>query len=132
TQVLNNLVSNAIKFTDRGTVTVGVEEELIGNNRVRITFEVQDTGIGMSREHLHELFQAFSQADTSITRRYGGTGLGLVISQRLVELMGGCIEVESGLNKGSIFRFQVIAELATPVQRRVVNPVPDMRVLVVD
>src|SRR5271163_1317448 len=88
-QILINLVNNAVKFTDRGEVVVTVvpEEKLAG--RLKLRFSVRDTGIGMTAEQAARLFQAFSQADSSTTRKYGGTGLGLSISKRLVELMGG-------------------------------------------
>ena len=104
-QILINLVNNAVKFTDRGEVVVTVtpEEQLAG--RVKIRFSVRDTGIGMTPEQSARLFQAFSQADTSTTRKYGGTGLGLSISKRLVEVMGGEIWAESTFGSGSTFFF---------------------------
>ena len=104
-QVLTNLASNAVKFTREGQVTVSVElaDEL--DEKVILRFTVLDTGIGMSREHIDQLFQVFSQADTSVTRKYGGTGLGLAISKRLIEMMGGEIQVSSEPHKGSKFTF---------------------------
>lgn len=109
-QVLLNLMGNAIKFTDVGEVVVKAtlelgEYKLQSANSVRIRFEVTDTGIGISPEDQQKLFQSFAQVDASTTRRYGGTGLGLVICKQLVELMGGDIGVESVLNQGSTFWF---------------------------
>ncbi len=104
-QILNNLVCNAVKFTHAGKVTVAVAPcgEHEGDQALRFT--VADTGIGMSEEQMHNLFQPFSQGDGSTTRRYGGTGLGLSISKRLVEMMGGELTVVSRAGKGSEFRF---------------------------
>ena len=102
-QILNNLISNAIKFTDKGTITLNIKPSL--NNKIR--FEVIDTGIGLTKEQQNKLFQAFVQADGSITRKYGGTGLGLAISKQLVQLMGGSIWVQSTYNKGSKFSFEI-------------------------
>lgn len=99
-QILLNLIGNAIKFTDQGHVTVGVE--LHDNNLV---FKVSDTGIGIPGDKLDNVFEAFSQADGSITRKHGGSGLGLAISRGLVELMGGCISVRSQVGLGSTFTF---------------------------
>jgi two-component system, sensor histidine kinase and response regulator len=104
-QVLTNLVGNAIKFTEQGEITLFVRLVEETNQRVTVRFEVQDTGIGMTSQEQERLFNAFSQASSATTRRYGGTGLGLVISERLVELMGGRIEVESEQDRGSTFWF---------------------------
>ncbi|MEY5026801.1 MAG: hypothetical protein RLZZ244_2329, partial [Verrucomicrobiota bacterium] len=104
-QVVVNLVNNAIKFTDRGEVTVRVRKVEEGMGGVTLCFEVIDTGIGLKPEQRELLFTAFTQADASTTRRYGGTGLGLTISKRLVEMMGGQIGVESEFGKGSTFHF---------------------------
>ena len=108
-QVLSNLVSNALKFTPQGTVRVRVA--LTGRlpdaprRRVKLRFEIEDSGIGIAPEEVSRLFQSFSQADGSITRRYGGTGLGLAISKQLVEMMNGEIGVQSQLGTGSVFWF---------------------------
>jgi two-component system sensor histidine kinase/response regulator len=104
-QVLINLVNNAVKFTDHGEVVVAVQLEEQLPNRVKLRFEVRDSGMGMSPEQSARLFQAFSQADSSMTRKYGGTGLGLSISKRLVEMMEGNIRVESQLACGTTFTF---------------------------
>lgn len=121
-QILVNLLGNAIKFTARGEVvlTVGaqpVESPPGSPERVRLLFSVRDTGIGISPESLRHLFQSFSQADASTTRRYGGSGLGLVISKRLAELMNGDMSVESTPGVGSTFRFSVVVE-NVPVKPR--------------
>jgi signal transduction histidine kinase/DNA-binding response OmpR family regulator len=104
-QIINNLLSNAIKFTDKGGVTVKVTLKERIQNDALLQFDVADTGIGLTKEQLNNLFSAFTQADSSITRKYGGTGLGLTISKRLVELMGGKIWCESEPEKGSTFSF---------------------------
>jgi signal transduction histidine kinase/ActR/RegA family two-component response regulator len=106
-QVLTNLVSNAIKFTHQGKITVRVSllEQEQGQKRARLNFEIRDTGIGISEAQQLHLFEAFSQGDNSITRRFGGTGLGLAISKKLVDMMGGEIGVESEPDKGSCFHF---------------------------
>jgi two-component system sensor histidine kinase/response regulator len=104
-QVLTNLVSNAIKFTESGQITITVRVLERRGDKVRLYFAVQDSGIGMSAAEVSRLFQAFQQADGSTTRKFGGTGLGLVIAQRLVSLMGGEIRVESAPDCGSTFHF---------------------------
>ena len=117
--MLVNLVGNAIKFTERGVVTVRVRAhspDAPSDGLWRCCFEVADTGIGMSQAVVAQLFQPFTQADSSITRRFGGTGLGLVICQRLVGLMGGSIGVRSTLGSGSTFGFEIA--LASPQRPR--------------
>ncbi|HHQ4925707.1 TPA: response regulator [Aeromonas veronii] len=104
-QVLVNLVNNAIKFTERGEVEVSIE--LYNPHPMRIRFSVRDTGIGIAEEKQAQLFQAFTQLEAGNTRKYGGSGLGLNISQRLVELMGGRITVESKPGVGSLFKFDI-------------------------
>jgi signal transduction histidine kinase/DNA-binding response OmpR family regulator len=111
TQVVANLVGNAIKFTSHGEVELRLEARECGGS-VAIDFRVKDTGIGIDPQHCARIFDPFSQADRSTSRRYGGTGLGLTISSRLVELMGGTIRVESELEKGSTFSFTVQAEVS--------------------
>ncbi|MGB6945999.1 MAG: ATP-binding protein [Bryobacteraceae bacterium] len=117
-QVLLNLVSNAIKFTERGEVTVRVSVAEASEHGVRLLFEVLDTGIGLAPDAVARLFQPFVQADGSITRKYGGTGLGLAISKQLIEMMGGRVGVESEPDKGSRFwftaRFHAAASLPQP------------------
>ncbi len=112
-QVIINLVGNAIKFTDHGEIKVSVQREAgAAEGRVRLRFAVSDTGIGIAADKFEAIFDSFSQADTSTTRKYGGTGLGLTISAQLVALMGGHIQLESTLGQGSHFYFN----LDMPVQ----------------
>ena len=134
-QVLINLTGNAIKFTESGEIQVLIDlvEQTVQDALLRFT--IRDTGIGMTPEHLENLFQAFNQADASISRRFGGTGLGLAISKQLVEMMGGHIQVESELGKGSKFIFTArFAKPDPPIERNLL-PAPDLRglhVLAVD
>ena len=102
-QILNNLISNAVKFTDAGKVILRVKVDNIVDNKVVMIFEVEDTGIGIAKESIPVLFEEFSQVDSSITRRFGGTGLGLTICRQLTELMSGEISVQSHENEGTIF-----------------------------
>ncbi len=104
-QILVNLIGNALKFTDQGTVTVHVSIEEEDRKSLLLLFEVQDTGIGIPPEQLPQIFQAFSQGDGSMARKYGGSGLGLTISRQLVEMMGGQLTVQSAPDAGSRFRF---------------------------
>ncbi|MCL2305211.1 MAG: response regulator [Planctomycetaceae bacterium] len=106
-QILTNLLNNAVKFTETGSVTIAIQPVTVDPGFVTLRFFVKDTGIGMTQEQIQKLFQSFSQADGSTTRRYGGTGLGLVITKNFIELMGGTIEVESVPNQGTTFQFQL-------------------------
>jgi two-component system, sensor histidine kinase and response regulator len=117
-QILVNLVGNAIKFTHKGSVVIEVGREVAGEKTdpFRLHFVVRDTGIGIPREKQQVIFDAFSQADGSTTRQYGGTGLGLTITKRLVELMGGKVSVESQVGEGSTFHFTL--KLAPPETSR--------------
>jgi len=119
-QILNNLLSNALKFTAVGQITVEIIRTAQVNDRIELFFIVKDSGIGIDNADKDKLFQSFSQVDASISRKYGGTGLGLNICKQLVELMGGTIEVESEKNRGSTFSFSVWAgvceEDTVPVQ----------------
>ena len=107
-QILLNLVSNAVKFTESGEIEVRVDYEALNDKSTRLDFRVRDTGIGLTPDQISNLFNAFSQADSSTTRKYGGTGLGLSICQKLADLMGGSIHVESTFGAGSTFHVSVI------------------------
>ena len=106
-QVIINLVRNALKFTEEGEIVVVVTVDSLEESEVVLHFMVSDTGIGIAEEKQQQIFEAFSQADNSTTRRYGGTGLGMAISQQLVKLMDGNLWVESELGEGSEFHFTV-------------------------
>jgi len=134
-QVLTNLLANAIKFTPRGEVTLQVENESLAAGETVLDFSVTDTGIGIPAEKQQMIFHAFTQADTSTTRKYGGTGLGLAISARLVALMGGRIWVESTPERGSTFRFTVCLGISKkPFEAATARSanLADLPVLVVD
>jgi CheY-like chemotaxis protein len=122
-QVLFNLIGNAIKFTKQGQIKVAVGVERINGNRADLEFTVSDTGIGIPAEKQKIIFEAFSQADASTTRRFGGTGLGLTICSRIVKLMGGNIWVESEVDKGSTFHFTVAMEIADCANAEPAEPV---------
>ena len=123
-QVLINLVSNAFKFTEKGQITVSVNCGSITQNTAELLFRVEDTGIGISPTIQDQLFDAFIQADSSITRKYGGTGLGLTISKKIIEMMGGNIWVESTPKAGSSFFFSVKFKIASNADspKRLVPP----------
>ena len=132
-QILLNLASNSIKFTTVGEVSMSVSTSASG----KLLFKVQDTGIGIPADKLELIFQSFAQADTSTTRQFGGTGLGLTISRRLVELMGGTIQVESKVGEGSIFSFEVeIPEdpdfIESAGKQRADIDLKDLEILIVD
>ena len=131
TQVLVNLLSNAIKFTETGQILVFISVAERSDARVRLEIAVQDNGIGISREQQSRLFRAFSQADSSTTRKYGGTGLGLTICDRLVTLMGGRISLSSEPGVGSTFLFDVPLSIDQTVQSACIGKI-NQRVLVVD
>ncbi len=132
-QVLTNLLSNAIKFTAAGEVMLSVERIEETDDRVDVRFAVRDTGIGITPDQQLKLFNAFTQADTSTTRKYGGTGLGLVISQRLIKLMGGEILIESTFGQGSCFHFSLNLPKVSDVRNyQLASGFENMRILVVD
>jgi PAS domain S-box-containing protein len=134
-QVVMNLVGNAVKFTSSGEVVVRVTSERRYGAVLMLHIAVSDTGIGIPEHKLEEIFNAFSQADTSTTRRYGGTGLGLAICRRLVEMMGGTIHCESRPGKGSTFHFTVRVDVSgeqKPPRSTEDTLLPDSRVLIVD
>jgi len=140
-QIFMNLIGNAIKFTDEGDVTTRVELNAIDSDKgekiLKLGFSVKDTGIGIPLEKQHEIFEAFTQVDASITRKYGGTGLGLTITKSLVEQMGGEISVRSAPGKGAEFFFHLILSEGRPVMEKNITPIdPDRlkgrKVIIVD
>jgi len=134
-QVLINLANNAVKFTDVGEIVVSTELVKKSTDRITVKFSVSDTGIGLTEEQAGKLFQSFTQADTSTTRKYGGTGLGLTISKRLVEMMDGEIWADSEPGQGSTFSFTATFGIGREEVKKRFAPSPDLRgmkVLVVD
>jgi two-component system sensor histidine kinase/response regulator len=139
-QVLLNFASNAIKFSETGSIVIRARSLSQGDRDAVVRFEVQDTGIGMSKSEIGQLFQSFHQADPSTTRKYGGTGLGLVISKQLAELMGGTVGVDSTPGKGSTFWFTACLGNADnflpagpePVQADVLNEIAGTSILLVE
>jgi len=122
-QTVSNLISNACKFTHNGKIEVSVSKDNI-EGRDWISFEVRDTGIGMSAEEVARIFNPFTQADASTTRKYGGTGLGLALSRRFARMMGGDIEVESQKGAGSSFRLRIPRSISTPSRQEATLPEP--------
>ena len=135
-QILINLIGNASKFTHDGEIHLKIDLINREGGELNICFEVRDTGIGIKKDKLDRLFKSFSQVDSSTTRMYGGTGLGLVICKQLVDLMGGNIIVESEVNKGSVFIFDIICTISTDESKNKPHIHPensaDKRVLLVD
>ena len=135
-QILINLISNAMKFTQKGEVHLCVKQVAVEENIVSIQFEIRDTGIGIPEEKLSKLFKPFSQVDSSNTRKFGGTGLGLVISEKLVNLMQGGISVRSKLDEGTVFAFTIKSIAGTDAPQATVfhDPAQNIgkKVLVVD
>ena len=118
-QVLNNLVSNAIKFTEEGTVSLDVCALPTKDEDLKVQFKISDTGVGIPEDKLSTIFSPFTQSDVSISRKYGGTGLGLTISRQLVDLMGGAIVVESQMGVGSTFTFTIATQIGQCPQKDV-------------
>ncbi|MCG7901007.1 MAG: ATP-binding protein [Candidatus Thiodiazotropha weberae] len=149
-QILINLIGNAIKFTDQGQVTINIEKQRQKNDRIALAIKIRDTGIGIAQDQQEQLFKPFQQADGSLTRHYGGTGLGLVIAKRLVHLMGGSISLKSAPDKGSEFTITIYLSLPQKEKMKDISVIDhsddvkaqslephgsllnDMRILVVD
>jgi signal transduction histidine kinase/CheY-like chemotaxis protein/ligand-binding sensor domain-containing protein len=135
-QVLVNLIGNAVKFTHEGEVFIGVTAAAINDTDLQVTFQIRDTGIGIPEEQIGNLFKAFNQIDSSITRRYGGSGLGLVISERLIKFMGGHIDVTSKPGVGSTFTFSITCKMGADMVATTLVPAANIckgkKVLVID
>ena len=135
-QILVNLLSNAVKFTASGEVVLSARAQTLASGQLQLAFAVRDTGIGIPAESQARLFQSFSQVDASTTRKFGGTGLGLVISKRLAEMMGGSMGVDSEVGRGSTFHFTIAVEPCASKPRPWLTPGPGhlagRRLLVVD
>ncbi len=131
-QVIVNLVGNAIKFTEKGEIVVSVTPVSVENEDVALRFSVKDTGIGIAKEHQAKVFEVFSQADSSTTRRFGGTGLGLTISRRIVETMGGKLELSSVEGEGSEFYFTAVFGRGKQTTKAAPADLGGLRFLIVD
>jgi two-component system sensor histidine kinase/response regulator len=135
-QIMLNLAGNALKFTERGEIVLQVRIDAISGHDITLQFSIRDTGVGIPREKLGAIFESFTQADGSMSRKYGGTGLGLTISTRLVDMMGGKIWVESELGRGSTFHFTSRFQVLDPKENQLPTAVPvswqNLPVLVVD
>lgn len=138
-QILMNLVGNAFKFTERGAIEVTVMETERRDDHCTLRFSVSDTGIGIAQERMGELFKAFTQLDGSTSKKYGGTGLGLAIVRRLVDMMGGTVEVRSEPGRGSVFLFEIAFPLARGAEEKEEEslcptspPLGDIRILVAE
>ena len=131
-QILVNLLSNAVKFTERGEIYVSVSAQHINEDRYRIRFDVMDTGIGIPADRIDSLFDAFSQVDSSTTRKYGGTGLGLAICHQLAKMLGGDLTVESELGVGTTFHLTIEAPATESSFRADLTTLEGKRVLIVD
>jgi len=127
-QILLNLLSNAIKFTDKGEVALRMTCDALPDGRIKLQAAVSDTGIGIPKDRVNKLFEAFTQVDASTTRKYGGTGLGLAIVKRLVTMMGGEVSIDSVEGRGSTFRFGITTERARgPVMPYMQRSLPDFK-----
>jgi PAS domain S-box-containing protein len=141
-QILVNFASNAVKFTSSGGYTLELRVENVDNDFYSLCFQVTDTGIGIPPEQMHRLFHSFSQVDASTTRRFGGTGLGLVICKRLAEVLGGTVEAESRPDEGSVFRLRITLTAApdspaeeerlVPYMQEAAAPVCSLRILLAE
>ena len=134
-QVLNNFVNNALKFTEYGEISISAELLLKRNDKAKILFKIRDTGIGIAKENQEKIFESFAQADGSTTRKYGGTGLGLTISKRIIKAMNGSVAIESEVGKGSTFAFKAEFLMSDKSHERKLNFSKDLNnlnVLVVD
>jgi len=133
-QVLANLTSNAMKFTEKGHIILSIRSEILDSEKLKLKFEVQDTGIGMTHEQMEKLFKPFSQVDSSVSRQFGGTGLGLTICKQIVEMMGGTITVNSEAGIGSSFIFDVVMDYDNQQQdtSAISSELHGLKVLIVD
>ena len=131
-EVLINLLSNAIKFTHEGIITLTVKKTDLSGTKIKLYFEVADTGIGVSEEQKDKIFEAFSQADISVTRKYGGTGLGLAISGKYIELMGGKIQIESEINVGTKFFFEIELDILEAQKSLLDNTFDKLKLAILD